>query len=114
MRFREGRSYLKTNNYDQALVLFGQAVYLDKTVPDYHFYYGMALLKNKKVKNAEEAIHKAIKLAPENSDYIAELGHIYQELGFKTRAKNTFENALKHNPSHKRALEGLSKLFDLK
>ena len=112
IRFREVKSYLKANNYEQAVVLFGQAVYLDKTVPDYHFYYGMTLLKNKKVKNAEEAIQKAIRLAPENSDYIAELGHIYHDLGFKTRARNAFENALKHDPSHKRALEGLAKLSE--
>jgi tetratricopeptide (TPR) repeat protein len=111
-RFREGKSYLNRNNYDQALVLFGQAAYLDKSIPDYHFYYGMTLLKNKKIKNAEEAIQKAIQLAPENSDYIAELGHIYHDLGFKTRAKNTFEKALKYDPTHKRALEGLSKIVE--
>jgi tetratricopeptide (TPR) repeat protein len=106
-KFQEGRSYLSTGNYEQAILLIGQALYFDSSVPDYHFYYGVTLFRSKKIKEAEESIKKAIQLTPANADYITELGNLYLKLGFKTRAKNTFEQALKHAPSHPKATEGL-------
>lgn len=110
IRFREGILSFKKSKYDQAMTMFGQAVYLDNAVPDYHYYYGRTLLMQKKIKDAEESIKKAVHLSPRNADYIAELGHIYLQLGFKTRAKNTFEKALQYNPRHERASDGLSRL----
>lgn len=110
-RFDEGKGFFIQKNYGQAAILFGQAVYLDNTVPDYYYYYGIALFQSKKIKDAEEAIKKALQLDPDNSRYIAELGHIYLQLGFKIRAKSTFEKALKFNPSNKRAAEGLKNII---
>jgi tetratricopeptide (TPR) repeat protein len=106
-RFRDGKDFLDRGRYEQALPLFGQAVYLDKSVAEYHFYYGIALLRNKKVKPAEESIKTALQLDQYNSEYLTELGYIYLHLGFKTRAKNTLEKALKYDPSNMRAEEGI-------
>jgi curved DNA-binding protein CbpA len=110
MKFSEGMSYLRKKNYEQALIFLGQALYLDNSIPGYHFYYGIALLKNKRIKDAEESIKKALQFEPYNSEYVAELGHLYLQLGFKTRAKNTFEKALKYDSFNERASEGLEKL----
>ncbi len=112
MKFDAGKRYLNKNNYEQALIFMGQALYLDNSKHEYHFYYGVALFMNKRVKEAEESIRKAIQLDPYNSEYIAELGHIYLHLGFKIRAKNTFDKALKYDPFNERASEGLRKISD--
>lgn len=109
-RFGEGRRFFGSGQYEEAATLFGQAIYLDSKVAQYHYYYGMALIKNKKMKPAEEALKMALKLEPDNSAYIAELGHIYLELGFTTRARSTFEKALKCNSAERRAKEGIEKL----
>jgi len=112
-KYREGRESLSMQDDQNAMTYFGQAVYLDESVPDYHYYYGIALLRNKKIKEAEASIRRALQLSPYNADYIAELGHIYLKLGFMTRAKNTFDKALKIDPFHTRAADGMKNILAL-
>ncbi len=112
-RYRQGRESLGNQDFENAMTFFGQAVYLDESVPDYHYYYGITLLRNKKIKDAEASIRKALHLSPYNADYFAELGHIYLKLGFMTRAKNTFDKALRINPSQAAAAEGMNKILAL-
>jgi len=109
-KFEEGKMALRKKIYADAAALFGQAVYLDNSVPDYHFYLGLTLENEKKLHEAEESVSKALKLDPFNSLYMGELGHIYLELGLNLRAKNTFEKAVKFDPSNERATEGLQKV----
>lgn len=106
-RFEEGKAVFRKERYQDAADLFGQAIYLDSTVPAYHFSLGRAYVKQKKFREAEKAMSKAVKADPYNADYLAELGTIYQEIGLKLRAKTTFEKVLKFDPANKRALEGL-------
>jgi tetratricopeptide (TPR) repeat protein len=112
-KYRQGRESLRNQEYGNAMTFLGQAVYLDASVPDYHYYYGITLLKHKKIKEAEASIRKALQLSPLNADYFAELGHIYLKLGFMTRAKNTFDKALKINPSQADAAEGMKEVLAL-
>jgi tetratricopeptide (TPR) repeat protein len=109
-KFEEGKMALRKKHYADAAALFGQAVYLDNSVPDYHFYLGLTLENEKKLHEAEESVSKALKLDPFNSLYMAELGHIYLELGLSLRAKNILEKAIKYDPSNERATEGLQKM----
>ncbi len=110
MRFNEGKRCFSSGQYEDAATFLGQAIYLDDTVAQYHYYYGIALLRKNQIKPAEEALKKASKLDPDNSVYIAELGHIYLRLGFMTRARSAFERALRCNPADRRAREGIEKL----
>ena len=110
MKFQEGKEALRHRSYTKAAELFGQAAYLDSSIADYHFYSGLALGKDKKFREAEDSLNKALKLDPCNADYMAELGHIYRELGFNSRAKSTFEKAIKFDNFNDRAIEGLQKL----
>ena len=108
-KFEEGMRYFDKQYFEQALTFFGQAAYLDGSMPDYHYYYGLSLIHNKKMRDAEASLRKASQLDPYNSDYAAELGYIYLHLGFKARAKNALEKALKYDPSNQRASNGLKK-----
>ena len=106
-KFQEGRVSLRKGLHEDAEMLFGQAVYFDSSVAEYHFSLGMAYVKQHKLREAEKAVSHALKIAPRNADYVAELGQIYQALGFKSRAKSTFEKAIKLDPANKKAQEGL-------
>jgi tetratricopeptide (TPR) repeat protein len=110
MKFEEGREFFKSKNYEQALLLLEQAVQFDKAVPEYHYYYGLCLLKNTKLKDSQKYLRKALELDPGNSVYTAELGRIYLKIGLKTKARNAFETALKNDPSNDTAREGLEAL----
>jgi curved DNA-binding protein CbpA len=112
LRFQEGKEAFKKRQFSNAVELFGQAVYLDKSVADYHFYLGLAYGRQKKFHDAEKSIRTALGYDVFNTDYLVELGHIYMELGFKLRAKSTFEKALKLDSSNKKAREGLQKITD--
>ncbi len=112
-KFKEGKDAFKKRAYTESAEFFGQAAYLDSSVADYHFYLCLSLTKNKKLGEAEKAISKALKIEPFNADYMAELGHIYLQLGFNLRAKNTFEKAIKLDPANERAAEGLQKIKNL-
>jgi hypothetical protein len=45
VKFHEGKAALKKGLYDEAAMLFGQAVFLDGSVAGYHFYLGMTYAK---------------------------------------------------------------------
>ncbi|MEC4676397.1 MAG: DUF4388 domain-containing protein, partial [Nitrospirota bacterium] len=116
MQFNKGKEFLDADfffnkdNYELALRFFGKAVVLDSSVPEYHYFYGIALLKSGKTKEAELSMKKALKLDPGNADYMAELGYLYLELDFKARAKSTFQRALEIDPQNIKASEGLKKI----
>ncbi|MDA8082040.1 MAG: DnaJ domain-containing protein [Nitrospiraceae bacterium] len=107
-KFQEGKIAFRNRQYGEAENLFGQAVYLDGGVAEYHYCYGLAILKQGKTKTAVKALERAVALAPVNAEYQAELGTAFLRMGFPTRAKGHFEKALKIKPGHRRAAEGLA------
>ena len=107
VRFKEGQKALKNGFFTDAAELFGQAAYLNGSLPVYFFYMGLAYERAKKFREAEKALRHALKLDPFNSDYLTELGHIYLKLDLLLRAQTAFEKALTINPSHEKALKGL-------
>lgn len=112
-RFKEGIEVFNTGFYVNAEELFSQAIYLNNSVPEYHFYLGLSLKKLEKFHEAAKSLDRALKLEPMNSRYLAELGHVFLRLGFNRRAKSSFEKAIKNNPANLRAKEGLQKLQNL-
>jgi curved DNA-binding protein CbpA len=109
-RFAEGKKAFKNRLFSEAFNLFSQAVYLDGTVADYHFYLGLTHKHQNRLRDAEKEINKAINIKPREARYVAEVGHIYLALGLILRAKSAFEKALKLDLSISRAVEGLEKV----
>jgi curved DNA-binding protein CbpA len=112
MRFHEGEDAFRRGAYARSKELFGQAVYLNSTVSDYHFHLGLALAKERNFREAGKVLNTALKISPLNVDYLAELGHIHIELGFVLRATSTFKKAINIDPHNKRAAEGLQIIKD--
>lgn len=107
-KFFEGQNKYRKQDFEKAANLFASAIYFDGSEAKYHFYYGSALGKIGKQREALEALKKALNLKPSDSDILAEIGHIYLQLGFPLRAQGYFRKVLEKNPSYKRAREGMT------
>ena len=107
LRFRDGKMAFWDKNFNGAARLFAMAIYYDRSVSEYHYYYGYALGMLGKLKEAAQELNRANELKPQNEDILAELGHVYLKLGFPLRAKGYFSKALKLDPSNDRAKEGI-------
>ncbi len=110
MKFAEGKVAFGSRSYREAELLFGQATYFESGIAEYHYYYGLTLLRQNRLKPAVKAFERAIKLAPLNADYHAELGLVFLQMGFPTRAKGMFEKALKIAPGHQGAAGGMAEI----
>lgn len=111
--FEEGKSHLGKHDYGNAELLFGQAAYYDRTISEYHYYYGLALIKRHKLEKAAKALEEALRLEPYNTKYLSELGFVYMDLGFPNRAGGLFRKALRRSPDHARSMEGLRRIDQL-
>ena len=109
-KFNEGHTQYINGNLDVAARDFKEAVYLDNAEAIYHFFYGLVLRDGNRLQDAERALSRACKIAPENDEYNAELGYIYIKLGLPLRAKISFLKALQINKTNRRAQEGLLSL----
>jgi hypothetical protein len=109
-KFEEGKAAFGSGNFNQAELLFGQAAYYESSVAEYHYFYGLALLQQNRMKPATKAFERAIGLDPLNSGYHAELGAVFLQMEFPMRAKGCFEKALKIDPGQKRASEGMAEI----
>jgi curved DNA-binding protein CbpA len=108
--FLEGKIKYRKGKYGDAAHCFASALYFDRSVPKYHYYYGCSLVKLGKLKDAVKALNKSLELKPKDSAILSELGHIYIKLNFPLRAKGCFHKALQLNPSNKKAKEGIALL----
>lgn len=108
--FKEGKAYFRRGNYSEAELRFGQAIYFDNTIAEYHYYYGMVLRKLKKLMNAENAVKQALHLDPHNADYLTEIGLVNLDMGFPPKARHYFQRAMQISPDHAGAAEGIRKV----
>lgn len=84
------------------------AITLSSTWSDAYFMKAYALQELGRIGDAKSAIQHAVALSPWNSQYLSELGHIYQLEKNWTKARETFEMAEEHAqiaPDGTRAVE---------
>jgi tetratricopeptide (TPR) repeat protein len=108
-KFIKGWDRLRAGDYAGAARLFGEAVYYGPSAKN-HYYHGLSLARLGDHKEAERALREAVMKDPGNPDYLAEIGHVYLDLGLPKRARGNFDRAARLQPGHKRALEGASRL----
>lgn len=109
-KYKEGKKRFRFKKYEEAAQLFAMAIYFDRSIASYHYFYGYSLEMFGKLKEAVESLNRALDLQPNDPDILAELGHVYMKLGFPLRGKGYFKKALSFNPSLKRAQEGMESL----
>ena len=106
--FKKGVEEFKKGKFQDAVDLFRQAVDIDSEKPQYWSYLSLSLSKvPHKMKEAEDALLKSIKLEPLNGEHYANLGSLYLKAGLHKRASGQFEKALKFDPGNVKAQKGL-------
>jgi tetratricopeptide (TPR) repeat protein len=106
-KFQEGRGAYEKEDFAGAAQMFSEAANLHNLVAAYQYYYGLALIKLGRPKEAERVMAKALKLEPENDEILTALGYLYVDLGFHLRAERNFKKALELNPANEKARNGL-------
>ena len=113
--FKKGVDEFKKGKFEAAVGLFRQATEIDPEKPQYWSYLSLSLSKvPHKMKEAEEALLKSIKLEPLNGEHYANLGSLYLKAGLHKRASGQFEKALKFDPGNIKAQEGLKQAKESK
>jgi len=110
-QYQKGIAYFKAKDFENAAACFGQATKFDERSSKYWNYLSLAYTKvPDKMKNAEDALMQAIKLEPENADFLVNLGLIYLKGGVPKRARTQFQKALLLDPDNEKAQKGLKEV----
>ncbi|MFC2075986.1 GWxTD domain-containing protein [candidate division KSB1 bacterium] len=112
--FLKGLEYEKEGLSAEALDEYKKATNSDPEFAD--AYSRIALLELRKRKpyanlRAEQAIGKALRLEPDNPDYHVTHGKLLTAMGFRVKAGDRFNLALKLDPLHLDALMGLGDTY---
>ena len=101
---QKSRIYLQAKQYQKAYEIAEEG---RKTFPDRKELWGLesyALVKLKKMAEAEKLIRKALESFPEDEDLLFTLGTLQEESGKKDDAMETMESIIKVNPRNFQAL----------
>jgi curved DNA-binding protein CbpA len=112
-KFKAGISLYRDENYEEAEHAFKQAVFIDGSKAEYHYYHGVSLLKLVRYSEAKNAIEKAIKLDPKQGKYYREIGNIFVKKGCPTRAESFFQKASELTEDFEGSYDGESKTFHI-
>jgi tetratricopeptide (TPR) repeat protein len=106
--FKRGTAELKNRNFPAAVGHLETATSLKPDSAQYLNYLSLAYSKIPgRMKDAEDALQRAIKIEPFNPDLHANLGLLYFKSGFVKKAQSSLQKALKIDPKHEKAQKGL-------
>lgn len=109
--FLKGLQLLSSGDYAKSAEFFEIAIKNNDNEPSYHAKLAQTLLRgHRSFSRATEAAEKAITLDPYNSEYRLILAEIYEAVGSRTKAVQTYEAILKWDPTNERALQAMQTL----
>lgn len=98
-QFNGGMKEFKVNNFGAAVNALAAAVRLDPTKAQYHYYYGLCLLRiTRRRDEAEGPLKKALELDPTKVEHHLELGNYYFKSGQMAKGIGVLNNALMRHP----------------
>lgn len=102
--FLHGKDAAKNRKFHDAVEHFRESVRLEPETAEYQYWLGKTLSMNpQRMKEAEERLQAAIKLAPSRPEMLLELGRLYEKLNMKLRAEKIFRQVLQMDPKNKEA-----------
>ena len=88
------KSCANAGNLEKALAWVGQAIALDRTLPDSHYLRAMILEEKRETGRALDALRTTIYLDPDFIPAFVALGNIFRRQGDRMNAARNFRNAL--------------------
>jgi tetratricopeptide (TPR) repeat protein len=77
-----------------------------------HFYLGLALIGDRRYRDALEALSIALDLDPDHLQSLVAVGDAYLKLGDISEAQAAYYSALKFRPEYAAALDGLARVYE--
>jgi len=109
--FKDGIQAFKNNRFKEAVDFFRLATKSDPGNARYWSYLSLSLCKMPSMlKDAESALHEAMRLEPKNADHYTNLGMIYLIQDKKKMAHDQYKKALTIDPKNIKAKKGIEKL----
>jgi len=107
--YLRGLQAFSMGDYAKAIEFFEAAIKNKDDEPAYHAKLAQTLLRAKRsFSRAVDAAKMAIQLDPYNVDYRLLLAEIYEQIGAKSKAQETYEEILKWDPTNERALQAVA------
>lgn len=115
--YREALDLYKSKQYPEARFAFQQLTADEPANPKYRYFLGMIALRRSDYDEAISQLEQATELAPDNSDYFAELGNAYgsasrkagvlSQISLAKKCRFALEKAVELNPDSLDARNGL-------
>lgn len=77
-----------------------------------HFYLGLALIGDRRYRDALEALSISLDLDPDHLQSLVAVGDAYLKLGDISEAQASYYSALKYRPEYAAALDGLARIYE--
>ena len=105
-----GEMLLDEKKYKKSLDFFDRSSKIGNVDADALRNMGRAYVGLKKYKDGEKYLKDAIRFVPNYSEVHYELGKLYQTQGKKSKAKKSYQKAIKYKSDYKQAKEALESL----
>ena len=102
--------YFKNQEFEKAVALFAD-LYKQQSNNYYYSYYLQCLIQTQTFKEAEQLVHKQMKLYPQMQRYAVDLGQVYEAEGNPSKAKKQYEGCIYKNGHNAYTLRELSGAF---
>ncbi|PYV32169.1 MAG: hypothetical protein DMG22_14295 [Acidobacteria bacterium] len=104
--------YGRTGNLEKAEEHYQAAVLLNPNqFPDAHYDYGVVLMKEGKLDEAERAFRRALEINPSFADAYNNLGYLLERQGKPAEAIAEYKKAVEHKPSFRQAHFNLGRVL---
>ena len=111
--FTKGMQILKSGDVERAVKYFEAAIQNDDSEAVYFYRLAHAMLQSKKsFTKSVDYCKRAVEMDPYNMEYKLLLGEIYERAGGLSKAKELYEEILKWDATHEKALSRLKMLSD--
>ncbi|RMF88478.1 MAG: tetratricopeptide repeat protein [Nitrospirae bacterium] len=109
--FANAKAALNARDPERAARLLENLIERQPDRPEYHVYLAAACVQLRgRKREAEQALKRAIRLAPTDATAYVALGDLYREGGMAEKAASCYREALRWNPNHRHAKQWLERL----
>lgn len=102
--------YLELDNVYEAERMYKEAIFIDEENPVSRAKLGIIKLRQREMEKAREHLSIAVKLEPNNWDYLYNLALVYEMSAENSQAIEMYNKVLALNPEHKEAAKNLKML----